>query len=1186
MRKFLMIGLGGSGGKTLGFLMDELRFTLGPEWQGRDLPKCWQFVHIDVPTQADGTGRGLASAVRDQGGTYVGLADGNASYTAIDNVVFNRLKSTVPPTQKHMARWRPDANSAAAVSVAGGAGASRAIGRIVTLSQSAKIIAELNRVITELNSSQSTTDLATLIAEAGGSAQVGSSQPPIVILVSSMAGGSGASMVLDVADLLRGLSTQPGFNGDFSSAFLYTAEVFGNITTNSGAGTLATISELQAAMLHRVPWTDEEWNVLGTNFPKPTTPGRGPHAIFPVGAKSHGVPFGNTPEDVYRGFAKMLSPVFLSESLQVKFDNYMKVNGPNDARANPDNSRITTSIGLGTLQGTEYAHFMGWGSATLTTGRKRYLEYVSQRVAREAARVLVEGHGIDAAVVSNPMQQKRQIADNFLPGFMRGLPVGADPQGNLSAIGLLDAAFPQATSQQLVDPFRAQLAGAFATSGAAGGAATAQLLSVRVRGIDEALQEAKSQAVQALQGWANELQASMENEYLHIASIKGLEIANLVLAEASRRLLNTATRELATILAVPSEPPLSVANRELAGINSLKNQAVAPNSKPALSFLGNLAKSMNGQLRREIAQVLQSIVPDFATNCMGVLEARSGELLETLLKELSLPPMSFTTAAYREAPITDWPKDENVPSHFQPAINEVMLDSVSTFPGHFWAHLGMTVENVQTGTPELIQAAAQEVLVGADRVRTDTQKFKNLQGWRVAYTPSHQFIGRRSNWMPRDLAIYSTQASVSAAAYSIDFMPEALLDKARKWVERPGGAFSDFAGVGIREWTYPTGLADTDARQASQREIVATNKLLEAVSFASPLVEIDELLLQQIHGSAASGLKYEFSEIPFSGTEQIVTSLQSSWMGAATQAHNSSSVRDALNPVADQTEIIIFSTFATPYAVPVFKSLTEPIRNQWLAAKSSGATSGFWDKRRARPLRNFVPMYQEAFQAFVTGWVVGRISGHIRIVDNPYRAGFKKVEVYSDTQRKWLAFPADPDLLGVDGLGIASGSSSLDQAGWNVPAALLESFGLAVANVAGMDLSPLDPYWAVVDLGLSLKFVGRQSGTTPLQNFLTGSPQPHAEQSQLGSVAGGVDLASRQEKAETYLADVLKFAIGKLDQPANSTNELETFSRSFEIAAELRVATEQLAKELAFLSDPQSIKDDNGVAAVSEEPEA
>lgn len=1187
MRKFMIIGLGGSGGKTLAFLMDELRFNLGPEWQDRGLPKCWQFVHIDVPTVADGVGKSLASPVQSQGGTYVGLADAAASYQAVDQVVFQRLRSTVPPTQDHLARWRPNANQGSAIAIGGGAGAYRAIGRMVTLSQSAKIINELTTVITKLNSPESTADLAQLNSAAGVSVAGTSAEPPIVLMVSSMAGGSGASMVLDIADLLRGLTGNSGFNGDNASAFLYTAEVFGAITSNAGAGTLATISELQSAMLNRVPWTAEEWNVLGTNRPVPTNSGRGPHAIFPVGAKSHGVPFGNTPEDVYRGFSKMLAPMMLSESLQVKFYNYVVVNGPADAVRNPDFTRVTGQIQNGTqLPSVEYAHFMGWGSATLTTGRKRYLEYASQRLAREAARVLVEGHGVDSTIEANPVAKKRQIAENFIPTFMRGLPLGADPQGNLSAKGLMDAVFPAESSKNLVDNFRGQLASVFQQAGASGGMAAAQLLSVRLKGIDEYLLVAKQQALQGLQGWAQELQAALENEFLNVASIKGLEIADIVLAEAKSRIVALATRDLAQVLSAPTERAANVANRELAAVHAQKKAAVLPTSKPALMFLGRVSDGMSGQLRSEIGRDLVSILPDFAANCLSVLMQQSEQLLKQLMNELSMPAMNFTTAAYREAPITDWPKDENVPGHFKPAVNEVMLDSVTSFPGHFWSHVSMTIEGSGSGKSETLAAAAKEILTGASRERDESRRFKGLQGWRVSYMPSHEFIGRRVGWMPRDLAIHIPDSNVSQAVYHIDFDPVEILEKSRKWVDRPGGAFSDFASIGIREWTYPSGLADTDPRAADLREAEATNRLLEAVNFASPLVEIDDQLVNKIHGEGASGLKYEFSDIPFTGSENIIAALQSAWNSNSTAGHNSSAVRDALKPISEAPEIVIFSTFASPYSIGAFKSLTQPIRNQWLSAKASGATSGFWDKRRARPLRNFVPMSSGAFQAFVTGWVVGRISGHIQVIDNPYGQGFKSVEVYSTRENRWIAFPSDPDLLGVNGLGLQSGSPALDQSGWNIPAALLESFGLALSNIAGMDLSPLDPYWAVVDLGLSLKHVGVQSSTSPLEIVLQGGHQPHGKLSQLSVGAGTLMVTERRSKIEAYLNEVRTSFGKKIDPKPQSILDLEGQSRSFEIAREIISAAQLIESELEFLENPIAALSESSVPSTESEPEA
>ena len=55
LRPFLLIGVGGSGGKTLRVVREDLARRLQQAgWTG-DLPRAWQFVHIDVPTVADGS---------------------------------------------------------------------------------------------------------------------------------------------------------------------------------------------------------------------------------------------------------------------------------------------------------------------------------------------------------------------------------------------------------------------------------------------------------------------------------------------------------------------------------------------------------------------------------------------------------------------------------------------------------------------------------------------------------------------------------------------------------------------------------------------------------------------------------------------------------------------------------------------------------------------------------------------------------------------------------------------------------------------------------------------------------------------------------------------------------------------------------------------------------------------------
>ena len=62
MRRFLVVGCGGSGGKTLAYLMDQLRSDLSKDGV-TELPAGWQFVFVDVPSGVDDGPEGLGSVV-------------------------------------------------------------------------------------------------------------------------------------------------------------------------------------------------------------------------------------------------------------------------------------------------------------------------------------------------------------------------------------------------------------------------------------------------------------------------------------------------------------------------------------------------------------------------------------------------------------------------------------------------------------------------------------------------------------------------------------------------------------------------------------------------------------------------------------------------------------------------------------------------------------------------------------------------------------------------------------------------------------------------------------------------------------------------------------------------------------------------------------------------------------------
>lgn len=84
MKKFLVVGCGGSGGSTLHFIMDQLRADLRSHGI-TELPPAWQFLHIDVNPEPPRT-KGLGN-IRDLGGQYLSVSRPGNTYPLTEHRV-------------------------------------------------------------------------------------------------------------------------------------------------------------------------------------------------------------------------------------------------------------------------------------------------------------------------------------------------------------------------------------------------------------------------------------------------------------------------------------------------------------------------------------------------------------------------------------------------------------------------------------------------------------------------------------------------------------------------------------------------------------------------------------------------------------------------------------------------------------------------------------------------------------------------------------------------------------------------------------------------------------------------------------------------------------------------------------------------------------------------------------------
>lgn len=1104
----LVIGCGGSGGATLQYMMDSLRTELSRRLEKAGvpaltaLPGAWQFVHVDVPSEPDGVSEERPGTVQEQGGVYIGLARPGLTWPMVSQAIWSQTKDVRPDlTSGWMRRPKP---GGADTPLQQGAGQERAVGRGVTLNSLQTLRAKLDEVAGKATGAGAMKALRDVADPLG----IPVHSDPIVIIVSSMAGGSGASMVLDIPRILAGFNETLATH---TAMFLYTSEVFGSIPAVKRSGVeangLAMMGELLATALGSSNSDHELFELLGFAGQEVSLPFK---RVFPIGMRNglQGAIFADGElESVYRAVGRALAGLAASPVAMEQFLSY-------DLANNVPLPTDDVWIGEGTA-GMDSLLWGTFGYGRLSLGRDRYGEYVSQLVARQAVDRLVAGHQAgDEDAGQADLQRASEDAHNRVVRAL-GLPFdGSSP--TLLALLLRDETAENEAKRALRYQMKAVVDRDVLSDGRLVGTLSGekyvrqlrQVLGQSRNPIERSIREA---AYERAEAWHGRLVQDILLQIEIELATHGLPVARKVVQE----LKNDASgwiRALQSEAAVPQRRPWDAVMPD-AVVKDLNQAAIISpgdqlQTKLSRWLADRLTGCVEGDLCRLMILTLEDFGPSFADPLAAALDKAHGSLREAQQRDVTLGGHSeLRTSSY-----ADWPRPgQRPPRRFQGAHNEVVLLDVNDFPELYATHIGSMAQS-RPGLASVREAEdvmLREVLRDTWLAHNDSSQRPNVVTMITRWTPTVLTSDPRRPADPQLRSVATFELSLSSAD---------VVARAREWVRRQDGEFGPFLRVGLAEYMSNSESLDFDERL---RRLVS--RFQEVMTQALPLVAVDSQAYAMVHQVPLS-VSHKFSSVPFQDLGVVRAALEEKILGTLSTDSRTSFSR-ALGPASNTDHIDVFASYP-PMSPLAFRSLLQPMVNAWKTSLSQGAAMDFWTGRRAHALPASIPMSPAERRAVVAGYIIAKVTGRIR---GSYKTAPHKptdgLEVFDESDGVWRRFP-HPLLTPY------SEGYEADE----LPA-LLESYVLAMAECGQQrDLSPLLPYIRLrhtfakviqaqggeqADYGN--RTFDRSTGILHMQRWIGGgwrppeAPAPSWTQDGEGHAADLSTSSGRMEAARTFL---------------------------------------------------------------------
>lgn len=912
LRPVIFIGCGGSGTKAVRYVRDAVRRRLEHRGWDRGMPDAWQFIGLDTLTVQESPTEIPTIPAAD----FLSLSATFDSYRGLHQALAQRYPASGGlRNARPLCGWLPDPRSVN-IPLRDGAGQNRGIGRAAGLLSLEGAL--LERLKTAFQRAAAGGPLLREVGTyLGVDAEIGGeTAAPLVTVCSSMAGGTGAGVVLDVVDLVRACDP----SGGHPALVLFTNDIFDLPESRPmAANSLGLMSEMLAAYWSK---PGEIKSPLATRAVQ--DPGVGPHSIFLVGRHSHsGADLGDTAE-VYRAAGEALSTWVVDDAVQERIHNFINVNWRNSAKSNHGGYPFAREHQFGSTS--------SFGAAKVTVGRDRFSLWAEHLLARQLLESLSTGHlRLSQFAERSPDDTEADVIDKagrrFAERIHRGETAAAKPGAGASA-GCASAPEAHAPDNQFRDVRRKVLEELdFPASQRASG--------------DIWRQELRKRGTTLADKWEDEAESRRDFEWCQAMLAATCRAVSEVVAMSS---LDVAAAALGHVTAKINPAAVNEVGRSAKADDDAFRRYVDAGLKALGDFDGDLGGD-SPQVRDAADNVAKGVAFRWRSlrrrAAADTMEA-AGDQVFGAVRRAVLAARQEVGIALGEDAVKAWPTGvDDIAKRYLPSTVELPLETHDAWP---------------TLLGDLCAEARWADVPYGSR-SSDPLRHRLIAG--DSEMSSLVQLGTHHRWQP------GQHADVSCHAGADDIEKRVHL-----WTRRPGSKFNRVVSEGLRSYLNEADPTTGERRiDHSHRMEVFREQLGNAKQAADPLMRIDRDVYAVTNGNALEPFLTVCSQFPFGDGHPAE---EAAWSIIGEASYKAS--------VQDTSSVLVSSYISSPMYPMAVRSFTEPVAAALQASvEPSQRSSEFWMWRRARTLEAFVPLPREALEAMVSGFAVARLCGYITV---------------------------------------------------------------------------------------------------------------------------------------------------------------------------------------------------------------